>query len=91
MLPNAMVLTLQFPARIYECHRTQLAGYTVKFRHSAGKSCRPEQKHVFETKPVLAAAECLKDLPFKHKTASTTAGALIAKVLPVPKASSRQN
>ena len=55
MLRNAMVLTLLFLARIYKCHQTRLTCYTANSRYSAGKSCIPEQKHVFETKPVLAA------------------------------------
>src|SRR5712671_6433545 len=55
MLRNTMVLTLPFPARIYKCHRTLLTCYTAKFRYPAGKSCIPEQKHVFETIRIKAS------------------------------------
>src|ERR1700730_6262583 len=83
MLLNAMVLTLLFPARINELHRTRLA-FAIRQTPNTRRGDPVSQNRSMHSKqkPVLAGADCLKDLPLSTNS-EPRCRCFEANVLPV--------
>ncbi len=91
MLLNAMVLTLPFPARINELHRMSLT-FAIRQTPNTRRGNRVSQnRNMYSKQSQFGSSRVFERSSLSTQTASTAAGALIAKVLPVSKAPSRRN